>query len=117
MVFTIEEGHEGVRGQGEFAGGIVSHSVLRSRVIANRWGDGGIAVDDGPYAEKVCDDRVDGSGFFEGPGDSGSVVATGDGGVPCPVSTHQREDCFLKDEGRKLQVRVSDAAIGVIPAH
>ena len=95
MVFTIEERHEGVRAQGEFAGGIVSHSILLSRVIANRWGDGGIAVDDGAYAEKVCDYRVDGCGFLEGPGDSGSVVATRDGGMPSPVVAHQGENGFL----------------------
>ena len=116
MVFTIEERHEGVRAQGEFAGGIVSHSVFLPRVIAYRWGDGGIAVDGGAYPEKVGDNRVDGSRFFESPGDSGSVVAPGDRGVPCPFSTHQGENCFVKDEGCKFQVRVGDTSIGVIPS-
>ena len=104
MVFTIEERHEGVRAQGKFAGGVVSHGVFLSRVIAYRRGDGGITVDDGAYPEKVGDNRVDGGRFLESPGDSGSVIAPGDRGVPCPFSTHQGENRFLKDEGRELQV-------------
>ena len=88
VVFTIEEGHERVRAQGEFAGGIVSHSIFLSRVITNRWGDGGIAVDDGSYAEEVCDDRVDGGSLLKCPRDRGGVVATCDRGVPGPIWTY-----------------------------
>lgn len=84
-IFAVKERHEGVRAQGEFTRGIVGHSIVHAVMIANRRGDGGVAVNDGADAKEVGDDGVDGGSLFKGPRDSGGVVTSGDGGVPGPL--------------------------------
>ena len=86
-------------------------------MIANRWGHGGVAVDDGAYAEEVCNKRIDGGGLLEGPGDGGIVVTASDGSMPCPISAHQGKNRLLEDQHREFKVGISDPSLWVIPTN
>ena len=80
-------------------------------MISNRWGDGGVAVDDGAYAEEVYDNQVDGGGILEGPGDGESVVTASDRSMPCSISVYKGGNRLLEDQRLEFKVRIGDSSL------
>ena len=82
-------------------------------MIKHRGGDAKLPVDKGPDTEEISDHGVDGGGLPEGPGDSGGVVAPGEGGTPGGGVVHKGKGGLLKDKGGKFQIRIGDTTCRV----
>ena len=83
-------------------GRIVCHGVEKPRVVENSWGDRGICILDGSDAEKVCNHRVDGGSFLEGPSNGRCVIAARKWGSPRRILAYLRKGSLMKDQGCQL---------------
>ena len=79
-------------------GRIVCHGVEKPGVVENSWGDRGICILDGSGAKKVCNHRVDGGSFLEGPSNGRCIVTSCKRILPSGCFAYFGKGSFMKDK-------------------
>ena len=97
-------GEEVIVRQIKTAGGIIRHSVERTRVVKDRRGEQSHTVHLIPDAKKICHNRVNGRSFPEAPADCGGVVAACLGCVTGMARAGKGEAKLLQQQRCQFQV-------------